>query len=328
MPADTSIKRMQDPSVKAPAPTTSRAARSYVLRFISGKYQGGEFPVVAEKQIVVGRSSELDMVLVEDMVSRKHAKIAMQSDQIWIEDLGSTNGTFVNGEKIKRTRLKEGDRVLIGTSILKLIASEGQPDGNDARAQLENVAAARRTSQARTMSGSIEEVPLPDLLQLFGTSKKSGVLVIRTDDDVGRIFMRKGLIYFAVINDLDDAPAMKSIYRMLSWQKGLFDLDPPDERQFPAEINVSVQEILMEGLRQLDEFNQLRSNLPDLNARLSLMSPLIPPMRELAPEELDVLQLAHNYGHFEMVLNKSLATDLETAQIVLKLLRGSYVRAE
>jgi hypothetical protein len=299
-----------------------------VLRFISGKYQGGEFPVVPEKQIIVGRSSELDMVLVEDMVSRKHAKIAMQSDQIWIEDLGSTNGTFVNGEKIKRARLKEGDRVLIGTSILKLIASDGPTDGTDARVQLESVAAARRTSQARTMSGSIEEVPLPDLLQLFGTSKKSGVLVIRTDDDVGRIFMRKGLIYFAVINDLDDVPALKSIYRMLSWPKGLFDLDPPDERQFPAEINVSVQEILMEGLRQLDEFNQLRGSLPDLSARLSLMSPLIPPMRDLSPEELDVLQLAHNYGHFETVLNKSLATDLETAQIVLKLLNGSYIRSE
>jgi hypothetical protein len=318
---------MQDTSVKAPQ-STSRAARSYVLRFISGKYQGGEFPVVAEKQIVVGRSSELDMVLVEDMVSRKHAKIAMQSDQIWIEDLGSTNGTFVNGEKIKRARLKEGDRVLIGTSILKLIASEGQGDGNDAKVQLESVAAARRTSQARTMSGSIEEVPLPDLLQLFGTSKKSGVLVIRTDDDVGRIFMRKGLIYFAVINDLDDVPAMKSIFRMLSWQKGLFDLDPPDERQFPGEVNVSVQEVLMEGLRQLDEFSQLRGSLPDLSARLALMSPLIPPMRDLAPEELDVLQLAHNYGHFETVLNKSLATDLETAQIVMKLIRRSYVRAE
>jgi hypothetical protein len=320
---------MQDPSVKAsPAQSTSRGPRSFVLRFISGKYQGGEFPVVPEKQIIVGRSSELDMVLVEDMVSRKHAKIAMQSDQIWIEDLGSTNGTFVNGEKIKRARLKEGDRVLIGTSILKLIASEGQTDNTDARVQLESVAAARRTSQARTMSGSIEEVPLPDLLQLFGTSKKSGVLVIRTESDIGRIFMRKGVIYFALINDLDDVPAMKSIYRMLSWEKGLFDLDPPDERQFPAELNVSVQEILMEGLRQLDEFNQLRGNLPDLNARLALMSPLIPPVRDLSPEELDVLQLAHNYGHFETVLNKSLATDLETAQIVMKLLNGSYVRAE
>ena len=73
--------------------------RSHVLRFISGKYQGGEFPVVADKQILVGRSSDLEMVLVEDMVSRKHARISMQGDQIWIEDLGSTNGTFVNGEK-------------------------------------------------------------------------------------------------------------------------------------------------------------------------------------------------------------------------------------
>src|SRR5579862_9321236 len=115
---------MQDPS-KAPVVSTSRAApRSFVLRFISGKYQGGEFPIVPERQIVVGRSSDLDMVLVEDMVSRKHARIAMQNDQIWIEDLGSTNGTFVNGEKIKRARLKEGDRVLIGTSILKVIAGD------------------------------------------------------------------------------------------------------------------------------------------------------------------------------------------------------------
>ena len=44
------------------------APRSYVLRFISGKYQGGEFPVAPEKQILIGRSSDLDMVLVEDMV--------------------------------------------------------------------------------------------------------------------------------------------------------------------------------------------------------------------------------------------------------------------
>src|SRR3954464_11217595 len=115
---------MQDPPKAPNAPTTVRPGRSYVLRFISGKYQGGEFPIVNDKPIIVGRSSDLDMVLVEDMVSRKHARIAMQQDQIWIEDLGSTNGTFVNGEKIKRARLKEGDRVLIGTSILKVIAGD------------------------------------------------------------------------------------------------------------------------------------------------------------------------------------------------------------
>ena len=89
------------------------------------------------------------------------------------------------------------------------------------------------------MSGSIEEVPLPDLLQLFGTSKKSGVLVIRTDDDVGRIYLRKGDIHYAIINDLDDVPPLKSIFRMLTWQKGLFDLDPPEEREFPNEMDAS-----------------------------------------------------------------------------------------
>ena len=302
----------------------------YALKFISGKYQGGVFPLKPNKQVVIGRSSDLDMVLVEDMVSRKHARITMQQDQIWIEDLGSTNGTFVNGEKIKRARLKEGDRVLIGTSILKVIAGEGaRADSTDAKRDLENVAAARRTTQARTMSGSIEEVPLPDLLQLFATSKKSGVLVIRTEsDDVGKIFMRKGVIYYASINDLDDVPPMKSIFRMLTWQKGLFDLDPPDEREFPNEMNLSVQEVLMEGLRQLDEFNEIRNELPDLNTRLVMSQPVIPPLRDLKPEELDILQLAHNYGHLETMLNKSLSTDLDTVQIILKLIKGAYLRPE
>jgi len=238
---------MQDPSPKAPtapaprlgAPGGAPGARSFVLRFISGKYQGGEFPIAPEKQIVVGRSSDLDMVLVEDMVSRKHARIAMQGEQIWIEDLGSTNGTFVNGEKIQRTRLKEGDRVLIGTSILKVISGDAPRDATEAKRDLENVAQSRRTSQQRTMSGSIEEVPLPDLLQLFGTSKKTGVLVIRTDDDVGRIHLKKGNVAYAIINDLDDVQPLKSLYRMLTWQKGLFDLDPPEEREFPSEMNAS-----------------------------------------------------------------------------------------
>lgn len=322
---------MQDTAPKAPAtaPAPPRpGGRSYVLRFISGKYQGGEFPILPDKQIVVGRSSDLDMVLVEDMVSRKHARIAMQSDQIWIEDLGSTNGTFVNGEKIKRTRLKEGDRVLIGTSILKVIAGDAPREGLDAKRELENVAQARRTTQQRTMSGSIDEVPLPDLLQLFGTSKKSGVLVIRTDDDVGRIHLKKGNVIHAIINDLDDVQPLKSLYRMLTWQKGLFDLDPPEERDFPNELNVTVQELLIEGMRQMDEFNRIRDDLPGLAARISVPSPLIPPLRDLKPSELDVLQLAHNCGTFETVLNKSLATDLETADIVLKLVKASYLRVE
>jgi hypothetical protein len=317
---------MHDSASKS-ATTASGPRRPLALRFISGKYQGGEFPMVPSKEIVVGRSSDLDMVLVEEMVSRKHARIAYENDAVVIEDLGSTNGTFVNGEKIKRAQLKEGDRVLIGTSILKVIVMD-QGSNEQSRPNLDVVAAQRRTSASRTMSGSIDEVPLPDLLQLFSTSKKTGALVVRTEEDVGRIFLQKGVIYYATINDLVDLPPMKCIFRMLTWQKGLFDYDATDTREFPKPVDVTVQEILMESLRQLDELNAFRDQLPALSARLALDTPIVPPLRDLAPDELDVLQLAHNFGRFGTMLDRSLATDVETARIVLKLIQKNYLRVE
>jgi hypothetical protein len=115
---------------------------------------------------------------------------------------------------------------------------------------------------------------------------------------------------------------------MLSWEKGLFDLDPPDEREFTNEINVSVQEVLMEGLRQMDEFNNLKDKLPGLHAKLILPTPLTPPLRDLKPEEIDVIQLVHNFGHLETIMNKSHASDLDSAQIVLKLVKAGYLKAE
>ena len=94
------------------------------LRFISGKYQGGEFPLEEKREIIVGRSSDLDMVLVEEMVSRRHARIQLVDGSVNIDDLGSTNGTFVNGERVTHAELQEGDRVLIGSNILKVVATD------------------------------------------------------------------------------------------------------------------------------------------------------------------------------------------------------------
>ena len=129
------------------------------------------------------------------------------------------------------------------------------------------------------MSGSIDEIPLPDLLQLFGSSKKSGVLVVRSDDDVGKIFLKKGIVTFATINDLEEVPPLKSVFRILTWTRGSFELGPPDERTMPGEVSASVQELLMEGLRQIDELNVIRDKLPDLTARLLLPHPLAPALR-------------------------------------------------
>jgi pSer/pThr/pTyr-binding forkhead associated (FHA) protein len=283
-----------------------------------------------EKQIVIGRSSELDMVLVEDMVSRKHAKIMATGGKITIEDLGSTNGTFVNGEKIKQARLKEGDRILIGTSILKVVqqgANTQDLDETAVKLKLEEAAAAQaaRSTKTSSMTGKIEEVPLPDLLQLFHTSKKNGVLVIKNDRE-GRIYLRQGRVTYAVIDENHDLGPKKSFNRIVTWEIGDFELRPAEAQTFPVELSASTEALLMDALRQFDEYKRLELELPSVTSALSLALPMAMPLRDLSPEHLDVIQLAHNYGSLQGVLDHSQADDVATAEIVLQMIKKDYLR--
>ena len=302
----------------------------WTLRFISGKYQGGEFPLRPNREIVIGRSSDLDMVLVEDMVSRKHAKIVTDGKVVSIQDLGSTNGTFVNGEKVRNMQLKDGDRILVGTSIIKLVATSGEaraPAASlseiEARSKMQ-VTASRRVTP-KSMSGNIEEIPLPDLLQLLSTSRKSGVLVLRSEWGTGRLHLRKGQIYFANIDESFDVSPRKAMFRMLTWNQGLFELEPPDERQVMEELQDSTEALLMEGMRQLDEFRELSSKMPPLTAEVSVPTPLSPRLRDLSPEHLDVIQIGLGGATVQAILDRSRQTDLDTAMAMLSLLERGYL---
>ncbi len=312
-----------------PAPSDVTSKKQFALKFISGKYQGGEFPVASDREIYIGRSNELDVVLVEDMVSRKHAKVAFVNDLLTIEDLGSTNGTFVNGEKVKRARLKEGDRVLIGTSIVRVAMTDASPtatpDAREAEARAKMQSAAARTPAGKSMTGTIDEVPLVDLLQLFATSKKSGVLAITRDDEVGKVFLRKGQVVYASINDSAEIRATKSIYRLLTWESGVFELLPPDEREFDEELTLSTEALLMEGMRQLDETRRMQSVYGSPNAKLAVPRPLVPALKDLNERELAVWQVALNEGRLDLTLNRSRLTDMETLDTLSKLIQKHYL---
>src|SRR5438874_4081521 len=257
--------------------------RGWMLRFISGKYQGGEYPIGGTGDIVIGRSSDLDMVLIEDMVSRKHAKLHIGQSGLTISDLGSTNGTFVNGEKVKTARLKEGDRILIGTSILKLVrqgAGAQELDEEQVKAQLEQVAAAQSAKQTKTaMTGKLEEVPLPDLLQLFHTPKKNGVLVVRNEHE-GNIYLKQGRVYYASIDDNHELGQAQSFNRIIPLEAGDFELQPPDSQEFMTELDSSTEALLMEALRQLDESKRIQAQLPPVTSALTLSMPMTAQLRE------------------------------------------------
>jgi diguanylate cyclase (GGDEF)-like protein len=70
---------------------------------------------------VVGRLPELDVSVEEDGVSRQHARLRKLGDHWSLEDLGSTNGSFVNDERITHKSLRDGDMLRFGTAILRFL---------------------------------------------------------------------------------------------------------------------------------------------------------------------------------------------------------------
>ena len=317
-------------------PDTAGATPSgFALRFISGKYQGGEFALADGAEVVVGRSSDSDMVLVEELVSRRHARITVKSGSVLVEDLGSTNGIFVNGERVQTATLREGDRILVGTSILKVMAMapslpEAQlvPDAAvEQRVTARHRSVASGSDDGPRMSGSLEEIPLPDLLQLFANSRKSGVLVVRFEGREGRIVLDQGKLHYAFIEAQPELAPFKAIYRMLDWTRGIFELEPPDEKQFETPLDATVQEVLMEAFRQRDELSHLEEQMPPAEQRLVLKTPLEAPLHELEQDHLDVLQLSLNCPSIRVLLERSRLTELETAKIVTALISRGYLQA-
>jgi len=83
--------------------------------------------------ITIGRSSDNDLVINNIKVSRKHAKLEKSGNEWFVEDLGSSNGTFLNGEKVKRVKVTPKDVLTIGgipLNIEKLFAAEKEIKGD------------------------------------------------------------------------------------------------------------------------------------------------------------------------------------------------------
>ena len=80
----------------------------------NGKQAGKEISVKSAK-FLIGRNEDCQLRPQSHLVSRKHCAILIEEDSATIEDLGSTNGTFLNGEKLEgRRKLKSGDRIKVG----------------------------------------------------------------------------------------------------------------------------------------------------------------------------------------------------------------------
>ena len=92
--------------------------RAYLV-VLAGASVGEMYKVEGDKT-VIGRGQKAQVRLLDDGISREHAQVVVEGNRIYLEDLGSTNGTFCNGLKVDRRELCDGDKILVGsTTILK-----------------------------------------------------------------------------------------------------------------------------------------------------------------------------------------------------------------
>lgn len=101
--------------------TEAEKERGTCLITIHGANLGKKYDL-PEKPIVLGRSENADIRVNEDNVSRQHARVERLGTRVVIEDLNSTNGTFVNTVKITSQELNNGDLILVGNTLLKFIS--------------------------------------------------------------------------------------------------------------------------------------------------------------------------------------------------------------
>jgi two-component system, cell cycle response regulator len=92
---------------------------SACLIVVSGKTSVGKMFKLDRQELIIGRSTDADINLDDEGVSRRHAKIVVRADgSVQLVDLNSTNGTFNNGDKVDVAALHDGDKIQIGSATI------------------------------------------------------------------------------------------------------------------------------------------------------------------------------------------------------------------
>jgi hypothetical protein len=123
----------EPPPPEAPAPAVAPGAtmvykpKQQVTQAVSPEELGLQREVVTlswdskqheidKRRVVIGRSKDCDIQVADPNVSRRHAEIRQEGSAYWVVDLDSTNGTEVNGRRLKRAKLRSGDTITVGST--------------------------------------------------------------------------------------------------------------------------------------------------------------------------------------------------------------------
>ena len=205
------------------------------------------FDFTKTKEIIIGRHKRADFQLPHSCVSRSHASIKLISGKcLLLEDLGSSNGTFVNGRKITSHPIEFDDTISIGPFELEV-------RNTPFKQQEDNYGATNTdfltTSRAASMAGQIKKTSLVEIFQNIEFNAKSGTLYVEDKDKDGFLVFASGQPIHARFGKLVDIPAVMC---MLGLKSGNFVITDKVE-PLNKGINTTITGLLLEFSRIQDE---------------------------------------------------------------------------
>lgn len=132
------------------------------LKVIGGKNDGREIKI-SIPEFIIGRGEEAHLRPSSDLISRHHCSLKIENGSVIISDMGSRNGTYVNGQKIDKPHVaKVGDTLRVGRLQFELLIDHVQPGNKKPKVQGVAEAAARTASSAA--NGELDDESITDWL--------------------------------------------------------------------------------------------------------------------------------------------------------------------
>jgi pSer/pThr/pTyr-binding forkhead associated (FHA) protein len=206
----------------------------------------------------IGRGPGSDVFVPDVDVSRCHADIRWERGAFIITDLGSANGTLVNGERITERGLTPGDEIRVGSTMIRFRVEDSATMKARRLARERHVrevnTAASYSPVAGGFAGAVADVPLADVVQVLERAQKTGRLYVCVAESHGTLGLREGRVVGAAWYDpsAGELADHEAAHTMLALSDGVFEFvaEPvPDE----ARIDASPQALILEAMRRADE---------------------------------------------------------------------------
>lgn len=204
------------------------------------------------KEFVLGRSRHCELSLHAVEASRRHAAVRYAKGRFRVRDLGSTNGTLLNGQPLEAEReLEPGDRIEIGgVAVTFCHVDEAMEEAMHDHAEGETILMARPYAVTKeALRGNFEQIPSFAVLQILEMGNQSGVLCVETAGGTGRMWLDDGRLVHA---ETEKREGLEAAIEIAQNTAGRFRFEPGDAPE-RCTIQASITEVILEASRLLDE---------------------------------------------------------------------------